>query len=107
MTEDDAPPLRVNAYIRRLAPLLYGQLHLLPDQVNALTFIDIDDMKRGLEAEEMRKRWEIAHWVALMIQPHVKEEISAEMLMKPFLPEKTEQEMLAEKEHLKQVFNLG
>ena len=106
MTEDEAPPLCVNAYIHRLAPALYGQLCLLPDQVNALTFIDIDDMKRGVEAEEMRKRWETAYWVASMIQPHIKEEISAEMLMKPFLPEKTEEEMLAEKEHLKQIFNL-
>ena len=106
MTEDEAPPLCVNAYIHSLAPVLYGQLRLLPDQVNALTFIDIDDMKRGVEAVEMRKRWETAHWVASMIQPHVKGEISAELLMKPFLPEKTEKEMLAEKEHLKQIFNL-
>ena len=106
MTEDDAPPLCVNAYIHSLAAVLYGQLRLLPDQVNELTFIDIDDMKRGVETVEMRKRWETAYWVASMIQPHVKGEISAEMLMKPFLPEKTEKEMLAEREHIKKVFNL-
>lgn len=75
-------------------------------QIEALTFIDIEEMKRGIEEEEMRKRWETAYWVSTMIQPHIKETITAEMLMRPFLPEKTEQDMMAEKEHLKQIFNL-
>ena len=106
MTEDEAPPLCINAYIHSLAPLLYGMLKLLPAQVDELTLIDIADMKHGVEEEEMRKRWETAYWAAAMIQPHVKETITAELLMKPFLPEKTEQDMLMEKEQLKQIFNL-
>ncbi len=107
MTEaETSPPLCVNAYIHSLAPVLYGRLHLLPEQVDALTFLDIDEMKRGVEKEEMRKRWETAYWVANLIQPHVKDTITAEMLMKPFLPEKTETEMLDEKEQLKQIFKL-
>ncbi len=107
MTEaETSPRLCVNAYIHSLAPLLYGRLHLLPEQVDALTFLDIDEMKRGVEKEEMRKRWEKAYWVSAMIQPHIKETITAEQLMLPFLPEKTEQDMLEEKEQLKQIFDL-
>ena len=106
MTEAEAPPLCINAYIHSLAPVLYGMLKLLPAQVDELTLIDIADMKQGAEQEEMRKRWETAYWAATMIQPHVKETITAELLMKPFLPEKTGQDMLAEKEQLKQIFNL-
>lgn len=106
MTEAEGPPLCINAYIHSLAPVLYGMLKLMPAQVEELTFIDIDEMKRGVEEEEMRKRWETAYWVASMVQPHVKEAVTAEQLMRPFLPEKTEQDVLSEKEHLKQVFNL-
>ena len=106
MTGDEAPPLCINAYIHSLAPIVYGMLQLTPAQVDELTFIDIDDMKQGFEKEEMRKRWEKAYWVAAIIQPHIKETITAEQLMRPFLPEKTEQDMLEEKEQLKQIFNL-
>lgn len=106
MTEDEVPPLCINAYIHSLAPIVYGMLKLMPAQVDELTFIDIDDIKRGLEAEEMRERWEAAYWAAVMIQPHIKETITAEQLMRPFLPGKTEQDMIAEKEQLKQIFNL-
>ena len=81
-------------------------LKLMPAQVDELTFIEIDDMKRGIKKEEMRERWEKAYWVAAIIQPHVKEPINAEVLMRPFLPEKTEQDMIEEKEQLKQIFNL-
>ena len=110
MTEDEVPPLCINAYIHSLAPIVYGMLlffyRLLIEITDELTFIDIDDIKRGLEAEEMRKRWEAAYWAAVMIQPHIKETITAEQLMRPFLPGKTEQDMIAEKEQLKQIFNL-
>ncbi len=106
MTEAGGSPLCVNAYIHSLAPIIYGQLHLLPDQVDALTFLDIDDMKRGVEKEEMRKRWETAYWVANLMSPHIKGGITPEKLMEPFLPEKTETEMLDEKEQLKQLFKL-
>lgn len=106
MTEAEGPPLCINAYIHSLAPVLYGMLKLLPEQVDELTFIDIDEMKRGVEEEMMRRRWETAYWVSIIIQPHVKESITADLLMRPFLPEKTGHEMLAEKEHLKKIFNL-
>lgn len=106
MTEVEGPPLCINAYIHSLAPVLYGMLKLVPAQVDELTFLDIDEMKRGFEQEEMRKRWETAYWVASIIQPHVKESITAEILMRPFLPQKTEQDMVAEKEYLKKLFNL-
>lgn len=106
MTEAEGPPLCINAYIHSLAPILYGMLKLMPAQVDELTFIDIDEMKRGVEKEEMRKRWETAYWVASMTQPHVKGTVTAEQLMRPFLPEKTAEDMLSEKEDIKRIFNL-
>lgn len=106
MTEDGEPPLSVNALIHSLAPVLYGMLHLLPSQVDELTFIDIDDMKRGCEEEERRKRWETAYWVSNIISTQVKGGITPEKLMEPFLPQKSAEDIRSEKDDIKRLFNL-
>ena len=106
MTEAETSAIRINAYIHALAPFLYGKLRLMPEQVDNLTFLEIYEIKHGIEEEEMRQRWETAYWTSIIVQPHIKSDITVEMLMKPFLPEKTAQEIIDDKNDIKKIFGL-
>lgn len=73
---------------------------LKPEEFYRLTPGELDKMVKAYSKNRMNKLWERAYFVAEIINNcrNVKETTKLEKLMKPFLPEKTAEEIKAERE---------
>lgn len=82
-------------------------MKLKPEEFYRLTPGELDKMVKAYGKHRMNKLWETAYFVTEIINNcrSVKEATKLEKLMKPFLPEKTAEEIQAERDEFFKDFN--
>lgn len=84
----------------------YGALKLKPEELYALTPLELEEMLDAHEKQELKRRWETAYWVSHLMSIHTKKVVKPDNLMKPFLPQKTAAEIKEERAEFFKGFEL-